>query len=103
MHRCNTSDADLLLDTWGWRCASLPEAVAIHRKLAGYQGAHWPNWEATRRRLHAAAPFAVQDWFARLPQRQRTWEHKPPPPSQRLLFSPRRGQEEGADPAAAWQ
>ena len=65
-----------MLDTWGWHCASLPEAVAIHRKLAGYRGAHWPDWEATLRRLHAAAPFAVHEWFARLPQRQRTWEHK---------------------------
>jgi hypothetical protein len=86
MHRCNASGADLLLDTWGWRCVSLPEAVAIHRTLAGYRGVHWPNWDATLRRLHAAAPFAVQDWCARLPQRQRTWEQEKPPPRQHVLF-----------------
>ena len=86
MHRCNASDAGSPARHLGLACADLPEAVAIHRKLAGYRGAHWPDWEATLRRLHAAAPFAVQEWFARLPQRQRTWEHKPPPPRQRPLF-----------------
>ncbi len=96
MHRCNMSDADLVLDTWGWRCTDLPEAVAIHRKLAGYRGAHWPNWEATLRRLHAVAPFAVQDWFARLPQCQRSWEQNTPTPRRRMLLPlrpGRRGQE----------
>ena len=86
MHRCNASDADLLLGTWGWRCASLPEAVAIHRTLAGYRGAHWPDWEATLRWLHAAAPFQIQDWFARLPQRQQTWDRETPTPRPRRLF-----------------
>ena len=103
MHRCNASDADLLLDTWGWRCADLPEAVAIHRKLAGYRGAYWPDWTATLRRLYAAAPSHVQQWFAALPQDQQTREHETPSPSQRLLFSPRHGHEEVAYPAAAWQ
>ena len=88
MHRCNASDADLLLVTWGWRCTDLSEAVAIHRKLAGSRGAHWPDWKATLRRLWAAAPFAVQDWFARLPQRQRTWEPSHPRPASACGFRP---------------
>ena len=86
MHLCNASDADLLLDTRPWRCDDLAEAVAIHRKLAGYRGARWIDWEATLRRLHAAAPFPVQDWFARLPQRQRTWDRDVPTPRPRRMF-----------------
>ena len=103
MHRCSASAADLLLDTWGWRCTDLAEAVAIHRKLASYRGAQWPDWEATLRRLHAAAPDEVQQRFAELPQGQRTGEPEPPTPRQRLLFSPRRGQEVVPAPAAALQ
>lgn len=36
MHRCSASDADLLLDTWGWRFLDLFEAETIHRTLVGY-------------------------------------------------------------------
>jgi hypothetical protein len=86
MHRCNASAADLLLDTWGWGCTDLAEAVAIHRKLAGYRGARWTDWPATLRRLHAAAPGDVRQWFAKLPQGQVTGEHAIPTRRQGTLF-----------------
>ena len=78
MHRCNTSYADLLLDTRAWRFLDLAEAETIHRTLAASKGAHWPHWAATRRRLQALH----QHWGAD----EQTREHTPPPPRQRPLF-----------------
>jgi hypothetical protein len=70
MQRCAVARADLVLDGRGWRFTSLRDAVATYRKLYSYRGTRWPDWPTTLRRLHAAAPFDEQQWFARLPQRQ---------------------------------
>lgn len=51
MQRCQSDQADLMLDTWGWRCMCLADAEAVHHTLAGYQGASWPHWSATVQRL----------------------------------------------------
>jgi len=78
MQRCDSEQADLVLDGWGWCFTALRDAVTTYRKLAIYKGARWSDWTATLRRLHAAAPFEEQQWFARLPQRQRPWDQDQP-------------------------
>ena len=86
MHRCNASDADLVLDTWPWRFLDLAEAETVHRKLAGYRGARWLDWPATLRRLQAAATGDGQQRCAALPPCPPTGEHALPTRRQATLF-----------------
>lgn len=80
MHRCNASDADLLLDTWPWRFLDLAEAVALHRTLAGYHSARWPDWPAPPSDMHA--------WRATRPPCQRTKAPDVLTSGQPVRFSP---------------
>jgi hypothetical protein len=62
---------DLVLDGHAWRFDTWPDAAQVRHKLAGYRGAEWPDWLATRARLEPEHTAALAILRANKPRQKR--------------------------------